>query len=374
MDQLIENIYQAAHTPELWPQVMEELAISIGAASTTLLHRETACSEGPIVDVSFGTSPWQMESYAAYFNKLDSLSERYHEIQKLSVGQVLADDHHFDFEAYSETEIYQDFWKPAKRGAGMTGVFFKDLARISLISARRYIDREAFTDSEVRTFRKLLPHLRRSLQFHDHLTTAKLRADALGVALDQFPVAVFLVDQNCTVHDRNRAAQEFLADSNAPMQICDQKLAAYFPDQDRALREAVRIGADSLHSIEAEPCFVRLQMRNGLGVVVLVPVPINRSLVGTSGDLVLLICRQTTTSYVDPVKLQRQFGFTPAESRLAIALAEGATLEDFATKRGISVGTVRTQVKSAMDKADVHTQAQLVGVVLRSVAAFVRGA
>ncbi len=115
-------------------------------------------------------------------------------------------------------------------------------------------------------------------------------------------------------------------------------------------------------------------MRNGLGVVVLVPVPINRSLVGTSGDLVLLICRQTTTSYVDPVKLQRQFGFTPAESRLAIALAEGATLEDFATKRGISVGTVRTQVKSAMDKADVHTQAQLVGVVLRSVAAFVRGA
>jgi DNA-binding CsgD family transcriptional regulator len=73
------------------------------------------------------------------------------------------------------------------------------------------------------------------------------------------------------------------------------------------------------------------------------------------------------------VKLQHRFGFTPAEARLAAALAEGLTLEEFATTKGISVGTARAQLKSAMEKADVHTQAQLVGTILRSLAALVRG-
>lgn len=369
MDQLIESIYRAAYSPELWPQIMQDVATLVDAASATLLHREMTPTDGPVIDGQFGSTPAQIESYAKYFRTVD---HRFREVQKLPVGGVLADDHNFDFHTFAKSEIYQDFWIPARRGRGMAGLLFKDATRASVVSVRRYIDHEPFTHRDVDSFQQLLPHLRRSLQFRGQLLKANVRADALAVALDQFPIAVFLLDQRCNVLDHNRAALELLADLQAPICVREQRLSAIHPRNQRELQEAVRAGAESLHKLNALPCFLRFEMRDGIRVLVLMPVPITRSVLDTRGDLVLLFCRETTSSYLDPKKLERRFGFTPAEARLAAALAEGATLEQFAVKRGISVGTARTQLKSAMDKADVHTQAQLVGTILRSLAAVIR--
>jgi DNA-binding CsgD family transcriptional regulator len=63
--------------------------------------------------------------------------------------------------------------------------------------------------------------------------------------------------------------------------------------------------------------------------------------------------------------LRHGFSLTPAETRLALALARGSTLAEFADAQGIAVGTARIQLKSVMAKTATHRQADLVALLAR---------
>jgi DNA-binding CsgD family transcriptional regulator len=58
--------------------------------------------------------------------------------------------------------------------------------------------------------------------------------------------------------------------------------------------------------------------------------------------------------------LQAEFQLTSAEAEIALKLNQGATPAQIAQARGVSVATVRSQIKRIYSKLDVHRQAELV--------------
>ena len=76
---------------------------------------------------------------------------------------------------------------------------------------------------------------------------------------------------------------------------------------------------------------------------------------------VLAICRPRQTGTVlNSAMLERISAFTRREAEIAVRLAAGDTLADISDDLGIAIHTVRNQLKSAMRKANVHSQAALV--------------
>ncbi|MGF2508686.1 helix-turn-helix transcriptional regulator, partial [Ralstonia pseudosolanacearum] len=67
------------------------------------------------------------------------------------------------------------------------------------------------------------------------------------------------------------------------------------------------------------------------------------------------------------------FDLTEAESRLASALVQGDTLEQYAQRRGVSIGTVRYQLKQVLSKTGTNRQSELMRKVLCSAAAHAAG-
>jgi DNA-binding CsgD family transcriptional regulator len=59
------------------------------------------------------------------------------------------------------------------------------------------------------------------------------------------------------------------------------------------------------------------------------------------------------------------FGLSAAEARAAAGIAAGQNPAAIAAARGVSIETVRAQLKLAMAKMGVHTQAQLAVTVCR---------
>jgi DNA-binding NarL/FixJ family response regulator len=53
-----------------------------------------------------------------------------------------------------------------------------------------------------------------------------------------------------------------------------------------------------------------------------------------------------------PGLLCNLFGLTKAESEVAVALSDGGTGEDVARRRGVSLETVRTQIRSILGKSE----------------------
>jgi len=58
----------------------------------------------------------------------------------------------------------------------------------------------------------------------------------------------------------------------------------------------------------------------------------------------------------------QDLGLAPAEARLAVSLAEGRSLAEYAAARRVSINTVRTHLARLKSKLDCNTQA---GVVRR---------
>ena len=69
--------------------------------------------------------------------------------------------------------------------------------------------------------------------------------------------------------------------------------------------------------------------------------------------------------------LQQIYGLTPAEARLASALAGGHALDDTAHRLGISRHTARSQLKQVFAKTGVRRQSELVFLLARGPASLV---
>ena len=62
----------------------------------------------------------------------------------------------------------------------------------------------------------------------------------------------------------------------------------------------------------------------------------------------------------------RTFRLTPAEARLAVHLASGASLMETADEFGVTHNTVRAQLRAIFDKTETHRQIDLVRLLQRS--------
>ena len=71
---------------------------------------------------------------------------------------------------------------------------------------------------------------------------------------------------------------------------------------------------------------------------------------------------------VDAARLQPLFQLTPAEAQVAARLCDGLAPADIAANLGVQTNTVLTHIKRALAKTGCRRQAQLVSLLLRSVA------
>ena len=61
------------------------------------------------------------------------------------------------------------------------------------------------------------------------------------------------------------------------------------------------------------------------------------------------------------------FGLTPAEARLAQAIAAGTSLKDYAEVAGVSINTVRTHLAHIFTKTDTRRQSDLIRLLARAI-------
>ena len=63
--------------------------------------------------------------------------------------------------------------------------------------------------------------------------------------------------------------------------------------------------------------------------------------------------------------LQQAFGLTPAEARTAALVGSGLAPQDVADQIGLTVGTIRSELKSIFEKLGISRQSELAALVTR---------
>ena len=203
---------------------------------------------------------------------------------------------------------------------------------------------------------RLMPDLMRATKLRAQ--TARLsRLAALGLsALDSLLQGMVLVDAQCRIQYTNTAA-DYILSAAYPLLARHGQIACADASGQALLRtlvasacsKRVKAGAFQLKGTDKRIAVTVLPLRpdSGLAVHCLAPLAL---LVLSSPDAIAAI---------DHAVVGEMLGLSPTETRLALLLATGKTVKDFAAIEGCSWHTARTHAKNLLRKTGCHRQIEL---------------
>jgi DNA-binding CsgD family transcriptional regulator len=216
-----------------------------------------------------------------------------------------------------------------------------------------------------------LPHLQQTIRLHARIERLDSERATFSGAVDQLAVGAVILDEGAAIRRTNEAAEELLDEGlwlrrdKGELRVGSQEENQRF----RALLEEVM----EAHR-RAEPSFARVFRLGGeddspgLGML-LRPLPKVEASGGVRNPSVAIFISDPTSSREPPRDvLMELFGFTRAEARLALQLANGATLDEAAMNLHVSRNTAKSHLSSMFSKTGVARQSKLVQLILRSVA------
>ncbi len=221
--------------------------------------------------------------------------------------------------------------------------------------------KEGHIEAPARTvFSTLAPHVRAAVRMQ--MALAGQGAKLVAGTLETMSLPAFVCDRSGSV-EASTAQAEAIVRGQRGLSLRNSKLRAFHDEDDRMLNDAVDAAALGLRRPGA-PSSRTVVVHGGEESAPLVldvmPLPSN-AMSFLSGPRVLIVARSSQGAEARKAAiLQGFYGFTAAETDIALLLARGASTEMIAQQRGVAVGTVRSQIKSQLAKLRVSRQVELV--------------
>jgi len=378
-EELLTLVYEGPLESRPWGSLLPALRRALDAQVVSLVLRPPAEGDrGVILNCQRSTtgdgdeiadpSDWEATHYQEQFFAIDPFTN-------LPPGRVVTQQELVPDEELLESEYYRNYLKPI----GLFHILGVDTVEpdgmLARLRAARRPDEPPFDSSHKALFEKLLPHLRRAIQIHARLSRTESERDLYADAVDHLSVATLILDERGRVLNTNAMAAELLATRDG-LSIQDHRLHIDDRRADTQLQEMIQNAIAAQRAGTAEMArALRISRRSGrpdYGLV-LRPVPSSEWAEGQSSPCVAVFVsdpdhREPMSPEQSRALLQDLFQLTPAEAGLALNLARGLSLAEVSEQQNISQHTARAQLKSIFSKTGVARQAELVRLVLKSVA------
>ena len=349
--ELIDRIYECSLVPELWPEVLDELAgltDSQGGLLFAVRDKVLNWTSSPVLSEvfqSYVSDGWFKQCTRRVCLFSNNLPSFFTEHDFWSPDQIDANP------------IYRDFFRP--RGLGWsagTGLMMPTGDNI-VFSVERNFDNGPIEQEKVRVLNELRPHLARAALIASRLGLKTAKGTNSILAELGLPALVF--DESGVVIEANPLMNDLT--EHVKWQALGKIRLADVSANALLYTSLPALDASSDTAIHSFP------LRDGDGRAALVAhvVPIRRSAHDIFGrSFALMILTPITARKAPPVELLRSlFDLTVSEARVARAVAQGESLDDIATAGGVSKNTVRSQLQQVMDKVGCSRQAEITAML-----------
>jgi DNA-binding CsgD family transcriptional regulator len=361
VSKLLDGLYAAAANPDLWNPFLQRLAQLTRAESAGLVWHDAG--------VHTISHSWEIDPEMARLHQ-----EHYHSVDvwglrgaSLPSGSVRSSQSLCPLAELKTTEVYNDFMARFGIEHGLFAVV-EQISRprggaVSLF--RGSASPEFETDAE-EMLRLLAGHLKQAFRQYREFSDLKAWSAGLETALNLLPSGVILLGAKGQVVSMNRAAFAVVSERDGLL-TTRSGLRAERPAEFSLLQKAIReaVSTSNGHGLAAGgTVLVSRRERTPLQIVVS---PIRDPRI--TSQMVAAIVFVT-----DPLRRQRpardalraMFGLTPAECRVALLVGDGHAPRQIADMVGVSVNTVRSQMKSVFAKTGVKRQGELIRLLMRN--------
>jgi DNA-binding CsgD family transcriptional regulator len=355
-------VFDAPLSEAGWDGLACELASTFAAASCCLQIRDSVTGLVRILGKTSNLDDELLADYTTWYFKDDVWTTR---ALPTFLNQPVTGDELISDEELVATDFYQDFCKPLNLFRALCGAQDVGDHCIGFVKLYRPKEGESFDQDDKRHLGLLLPHMRNALLLGNRVQTmASGQAITVG-ALEQLSLGVIIVGAGGVVRFHNKTVQKMLrADLGVAIRrgrLCLDDLNAEQMLY-KALNEVLEASARQVNRIQGTMITARSKSDRPLSLLVS---PLASDAQG-AGHPVAAIFVGDPQERRKPREesISKAYGLTPAEARLVRSLLDGEHLQEYAGRIGVSLHTVKTQLKQVFLKTGHGRQTDLVRDIL----------
>ena len=363
LTEVITCLYEAGADPRHWPEAAIQIGRYAQSCTTNLMWVERSGRR-----VIWYTDGLLKETQAIYTSRLYNRDPAYQFALSAELDRPGIIENVDPGQDEALLELQEILSKNGIVSRART-VALRTPRHLAFIGLGRRQEKKPFDLDALRYVREVSPHFRRAIQVAYRLRTTEQLAYPIQEILDRFTYGVFLVDRSLRVAYMNAEGSRMLRELGA-LNLRRRILTAASPKESLAL-EKLLDGAIKTALGQGSDIGGWLTLHDTLGAPILYldVTPLRISNIASDGasqsPRAMIVARRPESSLtLLPETLREHFRLSPAEARLAIALAQGDSLKEIAEQRGVTFGTVRAQLASIFDKTGVHRQSELVKLLL----------
>lgn len=343
---LIDDIYEAGASPEIWPSLLDRLAALHGARGAVLFHAS-------VTDSAMIVSP-RIQGFVDDYYRGGWMSPniRGERMVREHAPCFQTDTDFWSPQDMATMPIYRDFLVPAGFATG-AGTAIQGISHDMLgLTLEGMVD-DAAAQRVIPKLNELRPHLARAASLSIRLGREWARTAVAALDLAGTPAAVIAPD------GRLRAAN-----GRFGVSMGDRATEVNGQLRFRSVAIAARIATAARQASLAPGggYSVPLPPREDEDALVLHLIPLRRTAqaIFESDGLLLIVADPDNRVIPSAGMLKLLFDLTPAEAMLARELAAGHALREAAVRRGIRYSTARAQLRSIFLKTHCRRQSELV--------------
>lgn len=208
------------------------------------------------------------------------------------------------------------------------------------------VDGDGWSMARTETIERLLPHIRQFVRVRQSLVSARALASTVIGLLENTRFGVIQLDRRGRIVDASDRARDILSKSDG-LSDRDGLLCASTPADDAALQKALNRALPRFGGQGASGTMMVKRSVVSPGLVLhVIPMSDERTDMRPRGVAALvLVVNPASRARIDPALVGALLGLTPAESHVAVMLAQGYTIRQIAIETGRSEGTIRWHIK-----------------------------
>ena len=263
------------------------------------------------------------------------------------------------------TEFFNDFLAWNNVAYGTFGLVEKNGSHLASLSIYRDSSSKEFEVAALDTLNFLVPHMQRAFKLHFQFSELRARAERTETALDMLSTGVIFLGDKGEVVLMNRSADELLRRKGG-LRLEHRKLITSLCSESAALQSMIAAAAQtgSGKGLSAGGTLLITREQGRPLSVAVAPLPTIITALEKKPAAVLFISDPDQNLELPVGLLQRCYGLTAAEARLAILLVEGRALNEAAAICGVTRNTAKSQLRSIFSKTQVRRQGELIKVLL----------
>lgn len=352
----IDRFHEAALDPGQWMVVLQELADATGSSRAELVG-----FGGPgFVPFNWVTSADDdmLHDFIAVGGGSPSINFRLAADDGHSVLTVVDEGTYDCARKHLERDDYLDFCEQHQMVFGCQTTLVREqngLVGMSLLRSRgdgRCDDGIRATFASAAVAARSAVRMQKAIEQRGH--------ELLSGALEALPAPCLLIDGFGHVGAVTEAAERMIRTSSL-LTVADQRVCIIDPRFSRRFDLALR----SVLGIERRP-HVRLAIGQGAMpelILDLFRLPDREWSLPFAPRALLMMRDPRTIRRGAATELMSAFGLTCAEAEIAIALCSGSSRDDIAERRGVSLETLRSQLRSIYSKVGCSRETELVLLV-----------